>query len=123
MLFDRGAPTVTPPEALAGVLDTSPTTKRDFTAADKITALVRVYQRARDKPAPINVSFHVVDKALEEVGAAETLLESAAFADIGAADARFLLPLETLPPGAYVLRIGITESGAALRRDVRFTVK
>ena len=46
VLLDRRAPTPTPPEALAGVLDAPPTTRREFTAADDITALVRVYQPA-----------------------------------------------------------------------------
>ena len=123
VLFDPGAPTATPLEALAGVLDTSPTTRRDFTAADQITALVRIYQRAREQPSAVKVSFRILDKALQQAGAAEALIEPAEFAESGAADARFLLPLEALQPGAYVLRMGIPDAGSALRRDVRFTVK
>ena len=123
VLLDRRAPTVTPPEALAGLLDTPPTTRREFTGGDQITALVRIYQRAGQQPTAVNLFFHVFDEALKEVGATETLVEAAEFARAGAADARFLVPLETLRPGAYVLRIGITEGGPALRRDVRFTLK
>ena len=123
VLFDPGAPTATPLEALTGVLDTSPTTRRDFTAADQITALVRIYQRAREQPSAVRLSFRIFDKALQEVGAAEAPIEPTEFAETGAADARFRLPLEALQPGAYLLRIGIPDGGSALRRDVRFTVK
>jgi hypothetical protein len=71
----------------------------------------------------VNVFFQVVDEALKQVGAAEKLLETADFARTGAADARFPVPLETLRPGAYVMRIGVTEGDPALRRAVRFSVK
>jgi hypothetical protein len=120
-LLDRRAPTLPLPEALEGILDTAPTTRRDFAGGDQITAMVRLYQRAA-QPTAVNVFFHVFDQKMSEVGATETLVEGAEFKN-GAADARFPVPLETLPPGAYVMRIGVTGSGPALRRDVRFTVR
>ena len=55
VLLDRRAPTLPLPEALAGILDVPPTTRRDFTAADEITALVRVYRRASEQPAPVRL--------------------------------------------------------------------
>jgi hypothetical protein len=122
VLFDRRAPTATPPTVLAGVLDASPTTRREFTAADEITVLVRVYQRAAPQLTAVNVFFHIFDEKLQEVGATERLLETVEFAKTAAAGARFPVPLETLRPGAYVMQIGVT-GGPVLRRDVRFTVK
>jgi hypothetical protein len=123
VLLDRRSPSVASQESLAGVLETAPTTRREFGATDSVTALVRVYQRAGPPPTAVNVFFHVFDEALKEVGATETLVEAAEFAKTGATDARFPVPLETLRPGAYVMRIGITGGGPALRRDVRFSVK
>jgi hypothetical protein len=123
VLFDRRAATLPLPEALAGILDTAPTTRRDFATGDQVTALVRVYQRSSQQPTPVKVFFRVFDEALKEVSATEKLLETAEFAKAGAADASFPVPLETLRPGAYVMRVGITEGGPVLRRDVRFSVK
>ena len=100
--------------------NTSPTTRRDFTAADRITALVRIYQASAHPPS--SVVFRILDKALRRSARAEAPI-SPEFAETGAADARFLLPLETLQPGAYLLRIALIDGGSALRRDVRFTVK
>jgi hypothetical protein len=122
VLLDRRAPTLPLPEALAGILDAAPTTRRDFAGSDQVTALVRVYQRAGQPATAVNVFFHIFDEKLQEVGATERLLETAEFAKTGAADARFPVPLETLRPGAYVMQIGIT-GGTVLRRDVRFTVR
>ena len=123
VLLDRRAPTLPLPEALSSILDTAPTTRRDFAASDQITALVRVDQRSSRQPTTVKVSFRVFDEALKEVSITEKLLETAEFAKTGAADASFPVPLETLRPGAYVLRVGITEGDPFLRRDVRFSVK
>jgi len=121
VLFDRRAPTATPPEALAGILETAPTTRRDFTAADEVSALVRVYQR--QPPAAVTVAFRVLDGALQDVVAAQNALGAEQFAGAGAADARYALPLNQLKPGAYVLRIDAVTERTTGRRDVRFTVQ
>jgi VWFA-related protein len=120
VLLDRNAPTATPPEALAGLLDAAPTTRREFRTADEVSALVRVYQRQR---APITVSFRVLDSGLAEVAAGASTLPPGQFTGAGSADARYPLPLGSLRPGAYVLRIEATRERATARRDVRFEVR
>jgi hypothetical protein len=123
VLLDRRAPTISPPEALAGVLDMPPTTRREFRFADDIAALVRVYQRAREQPSPVRVSFRVLDAALKEVIKVESVLASTEFATTGSADARYPIPLRTLKPGAYVLRIEGPAGRPADQKDVRFIVE
>ena len=68
------------------------------------------------------MSFRVLDAALKDVVAGETVLQSAQFAANGSADARYLLPLRQLRPGSYVLRVE-TAGTPAGRRDVRITVR
>ena len=58
-------------------------TRREFTFADDIAALVRVYQRAREQPSPVTVSFRVLDAALKEVIKVESVLASTEFATTG----------------------------------------
>jgi VWFA-related protein len=123
VLLDRRAPTATPPEALAGILDTAPTTRREFRTADEVSALVRVYQRQREQPAPIAVSVRVLDSGLAEVATAPSPLQSGQFAGTGSADARYPLPLGSLRPGSYVLRVEATRERTTARRDVRFEVR
>ena len=60
---------------------------------------------------------------MREVTSAENALTADQFAGEGSADARFTLPLRTLQPGAYVLRVDAMGTGATSRRDVRFTVR
>ena len=122
MLFDTRAPTATPREALGGLLDTAPTTRRDFTMTDDVSVRVRVYQRRQDKPLPVSVVFRVLQKT-RELTATESALDGDRFAAAGSADATYSLPLGLLDPGSYVLHVDASTSGATIRRDVRFTVR
>jgi len=122
MLFDRRAPTATPPEALGGLLDTAPTTRRDFTMADDVSVRVRVYQRRQDKPLPVSVVFRVLQKT-REMTATESALDGDRFAAAGSADATYSLPLGLLDPGTYILHVDASAGSVAIRRDVRFTVR
>ena len=122
MLFDTRAPTATPREALGGLPDTAPTTRRDFTMADDVSVRVRVYQRRQDRHLPVSVVFRVLQGA-REVTATESKLEGDQFAGAGAAHATYTLPLGLLDPGTYILHVDASAGSAAIRRDVRFTVK
>ncbi len=99
VLFDRTAPTATPAEAIGGVLDKAPTTRREFTQSDDVTAFARVYQKAGTQPAAVTIAFRVLDRALNEVTGARIALTPDQFTASGA-DGRFKLPLDTLPPGS-----------------------
>jgi hypothetical protein len=71
----------------------------------------------------ITVVFRILDRALSEVTATQITLMPEQFSKSGGADARFAVPLDTLSPGSYVLRIEASAAGAASVRDVRFTVR
>ena len=122
VLFDSHSPIATPPEALGGLLERSPTTRRDFRSADDVSALVRVYQRRQDKPAPAAIVFRIL-QGTRVVRSVESTLAADQFAERGAADASFTLPLHELEPGAYVLHVDVSGNGATIRRDVRFNVR
>jgi hypothetical protein len=123
VLLDARAPTATPPEALGGILDTAPTTRRELGRDDTVSALVRVYRRQGERPAPVTVAFRVLDHALREVTRGESVLQPDQLAATGSADARYALPLGTLPPGSYVLRVEAKGERTTANRDVRFAVR
>jgi hypothetical protein len=123
VLFDRRAPTATPAEAVAAVLDMAPTTRRTFTMADDVSAFARAYQKPGMPPTAVTVVFRILDRQLTEVAASQIILTPDQFTASGGADARFTVPLDMLSPGSYVLRMEASGAGAASRRDLRFTVK
>jgi len=120
VLFDRRAPTATPAEALGGVLETAPTTRRDFSSIDDVTAFVRLYQKLGLQTGPVTVVFRILDRALREVSTNRVALTPDQLAKSAGADASFALPVAALSPGPYVLRI---DASSARARDVPFTVK
>jgi hypothetical protein len=122
VLHDANAPTATPPEALGGVIEMAPTTRREFTSGQRIVALVRAYDRRSDQPAPVAVTFRVLDHQLREVLAEPVAVAADRFATDHSAEVRFNLPLDRLQPGSFVLRVETSRDGSTIRRDVRFSV-
>jgi VWFA-related protein len=123
VLHDAAARTATPAEALGGVIDVAPTTRREFTTAHRVVALVRAYERRSDESAAVNVTFRVLDEQLREVLAEPMSVPADRFAADGSAEVRFNLPLDKLQPGAFVLRVDATRGSSTARREVPFTVR
>lgn len=121
VLFDKRARIATPAEALAGILDAAPTTRREFTTADEVSALIRVYQRRQHSPVPVAIVFRVLDGTREEASV-EIPLAADQFAG-GSADGLYGLPLDLLRPGSYVLRVEASANRETARRDVPFTLR
>ena len=123
VLLDKRAPTTTPADALNGILDISPTTRREFRAIDHVSGFARVYQKAGEQPKSVTVMFSVLDGQLREVTSTPVQLAGDQLASANGAAATFTLPLDTLEPGAYVLRLDASADGPASRRDLRFDVR
>lgn len=122
VLHDATAPTATPAEALGGVIDVAPTTRREFTTAQRVVALVRAYERRNEASAPVNVTFRILDEQLREVLAQPLAVPADRFAADHSTEMRFNLPLDRLRPGSFVLRVEASRDRSTVRRDVRFGV-
>jgi VWFA-related protein len=123
LLHDASAPTATPPEALGGVIEVAPTTRREFTRDQRVVALVRAYERRQDQPALVAVTFRVLDQQLREVLAEPMTVAADRFAADASAEMRFNLPLDKLQAGGFVLRVEATRDTSTVRRDVPFSVR
>jgi len=123
VLLDRRAPMTTPLDSLSGLLDTAPTTRREFRAIDDVSAFARVYQTATQQPKAVTAVFRVLDGDLREISSTQVHLTAEQFTTAGSASADFRLPLDTLTPGSYVLRLDASVGSATGRRDLRFSVK
>ena len=100
-----------------------PTSRRDFTRADRVAAFARVYRSDRTR----NTSVELRIKLLDDAGAAvvdriETM-EPGAFAKDAAADVSIVLPLASLRTGSYLLTIETGLPTALVTRHVRFQVR
>lgn len=107
----------------AGLLDATPTIRRDFDRADRVAAVVRVYQGSRAALATVPITRTMVDQSGRTVIEDPTSLDPARFTPGRAADDRFELPIARLTPGEYLLRVDIGRGERALVRTARFTVR
>ena len=123
VVFDKRAPTAAPADSLGGILERAPTTRREFRRFDNVSALARIYQKSGERPKATTVVFRVLDAQLREVSSMPMNVTAGEFDKTNSAEARFTLPLDTLEPGAYVLRLDASMDGANTRRDLRFSVK
>jgi hypothetical protein len=110
-------------DPLARLLSVAPTTDRSFAAASQVVAAMRVYQ-AKQPAAVVTVKAVILDAKDKAVFENSTKLEPGPFTADGFADYRLPLPLDKLGPGAFVLRLEASRSGATtVKRDVRFGVR
>jgi VWFA-related protein len=113
-----------PKGGLPAVVPVVPTARRDFWAADVVTAFARVYEGGGKPLVPVRVTGRVVDIHGEAVYETEQTLTPDQFSASRAADYRLELPMAKFPVGPYVLTIEATAASTPpVRRDVRFDVR
>jgi hypothetical protein len=114
---------VAPRDAFKGLLPIVPTTRREFTPADRVSAFVRVYQQSKT-PAPVEVRVGIVDEAGAVLMDRVENIPAESFAGDNSSDVTFELPLSRLRSGSYLLTIETPgRNNTVIRRDVRFEVQ
>ena len=112
-----------PMGAFDSFLPVVPTTNRDFTAAQEVTAFMRIYQGGTGSAKPVEVRTRIVNESDAAVGSGKDIVYGNAFHMGGrAADYRFAIPVKTLPAGLYLLTFEIDLDGSVVNRAVQFKV-
>ena len=110
---------------LASVLPIVPTTARDFTKGERVTAFVRLFAGAPGPAAPVEVSTRILgadNKEALEIPVTAIPVES--FETDRSADYTLDLPLSKLDSGLHLLSITAAFKDAPLvRRDLVFRVR
>jgi VWFA-related protein len=99
-----------------------PTTQRAFARSSSAFATVRVFQGKGTAVTEVTVTARVLDASNKTVFESRQALASGQFS-AGVANYQLALPLATLSPGEFLLRIEAHRRGLpAVRRDVRFRI-
>jgi VWFA-related protein len=114
---------VVPDAALEGLVSIVPTTRRDFSSSDRVSAFVRLYQGVSRVLMPGYVVAEILDAHDTSVYRQETRLASGQFGASRAVDFSVDVPVDRLTSGQYVLGIEARHGNETARRDVRFTVR
>ena len=99
-----------------------PTTARAWSARDRVTAFLRVYQGGKDRLVPALMTTRVIDGRNAVASNQEGELEVAQFGDERAADYRINVPIAHLSPGDYLLTIEAKLGARKVQRSARFTI-
>jgi hypothetical protein len=113
---------IAPADRLAAVVPVVPTTLRDFFRGQKVTAFLRVYQGGKAAIVPVSLRAQILDSRNTIVYDAGETISTDAFKANRAADSRLELPTDQLAPGPYLFTLQATDSGASVKRDVRFQI-
>jgi hypothetical protein len=105
-----------PKDRLASLVPVVPTTQRDFSAEQEVTAFLRVHQPGRHPLVSVGVRARVLDARSAAVFTREERLEPQRFGIGRTADYTLQLPLADLPKGEYLLTVG---DGERKRRESR----
>jgi VWFA-related protein len=102
--------------AVLSILPLVPTTRRDFSAADRVTAFVRVYRSGRDLSVPVTLTTTVLDGNGAQVGEAVQTVGPVRTTDISIDLGRF-----ALGPGPHLLTVEARAGRDEARRQMTFT--
>jgi VWFA-related protein len=119
----RPADLVAPEDALADVLPLVPTARRALDRASRANAFLRVHQGGQDELRPVQLTTHIRNDAGKAVFEGTRSLSAEDFSNRRTVDYTFEVPLDTLPPGAYLLTIEASQRSRTERRDLRFSVR
>jgi hypothetical protein len=111
-------------DALAKIVPIIPTSARDFSPSDPITAFLRVFQGGTGPLVPITVTTQVLDTSDSKVLDTKSTLAADAFDAHRSTPFEVTLPLSGLSHGPYLLSItATTPTGSTTRRDLVFRVR
>jgi len=114
-----------PRDFLAQLLPIVPTTRREFSATDRLVAFVRIYQGTsrKDPLSPVQLTSTVVDGAGAVVASETGTLTADQFGDKRTVDHYLSVPLATLAPGDYLIKVETSMGPRVAGRAMRFVVK
>lgn len=107
---------------LSDLIPVAPTASRDFEAADRVTAFLRIYQADRAL-APVTLTTRIHDENENTIFEQIRHFAVDRFAHDRSVDYELELPLTALPPGQYLLVVEARRAQGLVRREVRFTIR
>jgi VWFA-related protein len=101
-----------------------PTIRRAFKSGEQVQAVLRVYEGLErdDAMVPVSMAASILDASGRAIHDETRTLTELDFTR-RRSEVRFSLPVDQLPPGAYLLRVQASGGGAAALKAVRFAVE
>jgi hypothetical protein len=126
ILLGEATPPPSRKEMLAGLtFPVVPTARREFDGQRRVTAFVRIYQGTVRTEAiqPVTLRTFLVGGKGETISSGSIIIAERLFDQNRASDHLVALPISSLAPGDYLLRIEATMGTRTAERAVRFAVR
>jgi hypothetical protein len=117
------APESATPIPLSLKLPVDPTTERSFTRTSLVRALVRVYQGGQQPLTAVTVKATIVGEKGNVVSDQSQSLPAERFSEGRSTDARVSVPVSTLEPGLFRLRVEAFAGSRIVFRDAHIRVR
>jgi VWFA-related protein len=113
-----------PKDFLSTLLPVVPTARREFARTDRFVAFLRIYQgTGRDTTLmPVQLQSTLIDARAATVASDSNTIAATEFAGGRAADHYVTLPLTTLAPGDYLLKVEAKMGARVAGRALRFHI-
>ena len=108
---------------VAAVLPVVPTVQRSFSAAETVTAFLRIYQGGDASAMPVVLTTRIIDSANATAFELPKTIGSDEFGGARSYDHTFTVPIGQLKPGEHVLIFEARSGRELVRRDIRFIVR
>lgn len=118
-----GAGPVAPARGLADLTPLAPTTERTFSAADVVTAFVRVYQGGNDPLAPVVMKVRIADANDQAVFEQAETIAAERFGAARSAEYQMRLPLAELKAGDYLFTLQASAGKITTAREASFLIR
>ena len=115
-------PIAAPKEAISGLLPIIPTTAREFTSADTVTAFLRIYEGTKSTPASVSVTTSIEDDQNKVIQRASEQVAASAFSATQSVDWQRRIPVSSLPAGRYLYEVDVSTAERHASRTVIFAV-
>ena len=111
------------PTPLSMELPVAPTTQREFTRSSLVRGSVRVYQGVAQPLLPVTIRTTILDEHSKLVHDRSETLAVDRFGANRSSDVRIDVPLATLSPGLYRLRVEAFAESRLTHRDATFRIR
>jgi VWFA-related protein len=116
-------PIAAPADAFKAVLPVRPTSRRTFTATDRLTAFTRVHQGGKTPHPPVRLRMTIRNASNVQVSEQVLDVDPSQFTNTRFADVVLDIPIARLLPGQYLLTVEGAVGTTTVRRYSRFEIK
>jgi hypothetical protein len=116
----RPSPRAAPADAFSDVMPLTPTARRTFRQADRVTAWLQFHT---PKAGGGTITTRLTDAANDVIAELTQVIEAPSSGEFATSEHRIDLPVDDLTPGEYLVTVDVSAGTSRAHRDARFRIQ